>query len=218
MELMAGRDACNNWERMLHTALATAPDRPMFHVAAALAGVALCGAGIALVAEAIHATDAAPVAAAAPASAAPVAPPAPVAPLVSGASDDAAAMKLVIRAGGASYLWLADLTDCDEHDEAIAVPRHGALHLSRDRSDDTVAAVAMVADRDVPGTLQRWQGRRVEVDASCTATVVGFAVVARRVDSHAGRWTAAEVLGSGHAVLAARLDGCIGSFARDLGG
>ncbi|HMG54022.1 MAG TPA: hypothetical protein VK601_11075, partial [Kofleriaceae bacterium] len=53
----------------------------------------------------------------------------------------------------------------------------------------------------------------------CLATVTGFAVVSRLVGDpgYAGvaKWTAAGVLGSGHAVLAARLDRCVGSFARD---
>jgi hypothetical protein len=57
------------------------------------------------------------------------------------------------------------------------------------------------------------------VDEVCMATVTGFAVVSRLVGDpdYAGvpAWTAASVMRTGHAVLAARLDQCTGSFARD---
>ncbi len=200
---------------MLHTALATAPGRPMVHVAAVVAGIALTGAALVFAASALTAPDqplarrAAPVPTAAlpaPVAAAPVAPPAGPDPLA-----------LVFRAGGASYLSLAYLPDGDGHAATLEVPPHGALRGSRDR-DGVVAAVATVDDRDVPARYQRWLGRRVEVDDVCTATVVGFAVVARQPSAH-GRTGAPRtdaVLRSGHAVLAARLDSCTGSYARTL--
>lgn len=42
---------------MLHTALATAPDRPMVHVAAIVAGIALTGAALVAAASALAAPD-----------------------------------------------------------------------------------------------------------------------------------------------------------------
>lgn len=203
---------------MLHTALATAPGRPMVHVAAVVAGIALTGAALVFAASALTAPDeprarrAAPAPTAAlPESPAPVAA-APVAP-----PDGSDPLALVFRAGGASYLSLAYLPDGDGHAATLEMPPHGALHGSRGR-DGVAAAIATVDERDVPARYQRWLGRRVEVDDVCTATVVGFAVVARQASARGrtGAPQTAAVLRSGHAVLAARLDGCTGSYAHAL--
>jgi hypothetical protein len=144
-------------------------------------------------------------------------PPAPtVAPVAAAPPVGPEPLTLVVRAGDASYLSLADLPDGDGHADPLAIPPHGALHRSRDR-DGVTAAVATVDDQDMPAELVRWLGRRVDVDDVCTATVVGFAVVARqqRTPGRAAPRTDA-VLRSGHAVLAARLDRCTGSYAREL--
>jgi hypothetical protein len=200
---------------MLHTALATAPGRPMVHVAAVVAGVALTGAALVLAASALAAPD--------ERATRRVSPPALFVPLAPAVSPVAAAppagavpLALVFRAGGASDLSLADLPDGDDHADPLETPPHGALQRSRDR-DGVTAAVATVAEQDVPADHLRWLGRQVEVDDVCTATVVGFAVVARqqRTPGRTAPRTDA-VLRSGHAVLAARLDRCTGSYARDL--
>jgi hypothetical protein len=207
---------------MLHTALATAPARPMVPVAAIVAGIALTGAALVFAARALTASHESPahreVAAARSAPPALVVTPvaAPVSPAPAPPADSGP-LALVFGAGGASYLSLAYLADGDGHAAALAVPPHGALRGSRGR-DGVVAAVARVDARDVPGGYQRWLGRRIEVDDVCTATVVGFAVVARQPGAH-GRTAApppGAVLRSGHAVLAARLDGCTGSYAHPL--
>jgi hypothetical protein len=200
---------------MLHTALATAPGRPMVHVAAVVAGIALTGAALVLAASALAAPDVPAARRVSP----PVlsVPPAPVvAPLAAAPPAGPERLALVFRAGGASYLSLADLPDGDDHADPLETPPHGALHRSRDR-DGVTAAVATVAEQDVPADHLRWLGRRVEVDDVCTATVVGFAVVARRQRTP-GRMAPPTdaVLRSGHAVLAARLDRCTGSYAREL--
>jgi hypothetical protein len=213
---------------MLHTALSTAPDRPMFHIAAGLAAVALSGAALAFAAGAIPEPDAnANIQAASGAPGPEVTEVAEVdVPKEPIAEPEAAAepaehgqLMFVFHAGGATYMRLSDLIDRDEHDEPIAMPHHGKPKLSTDKTDYTVAAVAAVADLDVPEELRSWRGRKVEVDATCQATVVGFAVVSRLVGDPGydgqTRWTASRVMRSGHAVLAARLDRCIGSFARD---
>jgi hypothetical protein len=208
---------------MLHTALATAPGRPMVPVAAVVAGIALTGAALVFAARALTASHEPPAhheVAAAAARSAPPAPPALVAAPVAAAPARPAGsdpLALVFGAGEASYLSLAYLADGDGHPTALAVPPHGALRGSRGR-DGVVAAVAPVDERDVPAGYQRWLGRRIEVDDVCTATVVGFAVVARQAGAR-GRTAApppGAVLRSGHAVLAARLDGCTGSYAHAL--
>ena len=104
----------------------------------------------------------------------------------------------------------------DDHADPLEIPPHGALHRSRDR-DGVTAAIATVAEQDVPADHLRWLGRRVEVDDVCTATVIGFAVVARQQPTPGRTAPRTDaVLRSGHAVLAARLDRCTGSYAREL--
>lgn len=190
----------------------------MVHVAAVVAGIALIGAGLVVAASALAAPDHPPARRAMPAAlAVPTASAvAPVAPVPAAPPVGPEPLTLVVRAGGASYLSLADLPDDDGHADPLAIPPHGALHRSHDR-DGVTAAVATVDDQDVPAELVRWLGRRVDVDDVCTATVVGFAVVVRqqRTPGRAAPRTDA-VLRSGHAVLAARLDRCTGSYAREL--
>lgn len=187
--------------------------------AAALTGVVLAAAGSAPAPAAPAALAVAPI----PVAVLPASPPAMAlspSPSPEAGRDAAPASPLmfVFHAGGATYVKLADLEDPDGHSDALAMPRHGRPRLSRRGDDGVTAAIASVAERDVPGPYTRWQDRRVEVDEVCTASVVGFAVVSRLVGApeRAGelRWTARNVMRSGHAVLAARLDGCIGSFAR----
>lgn len=205
---------------MLHTALATAPGRPMVHVAAVVAGVALTGAALVFAASALAAPDE-PAAHRASRRDELTVPPAPVAaavgaPVAVAPPVDPEPLALVVRAGGASYLSLADLSDGDDHADTLETPPYGALRRSRDPGDVT-AAVATVAERDVPAGYQRWLGRRVDVDDVCTARVVGFAVVARRVGARGRTAPRTDaMLRGGHAVLAARLDGCTGSYAREL--
>jgi hypothetical protein len=201
---------------MLHTALSTAPDRPMVHVAAVVAGIALTGAGLVLAASALIAADE-PGAHRVPAPPALSLPTAPaVAPVAAAPAAGPEPLTLVFRAGGASYLSLADLADGDDHADPLEAPPHGALDRTRDR-DGVTAAIATIAEQDVPADQRRWLGRRVEVDDVCTATVVGFAVVARQQRTPGGTAPRTDaVLRSGHAVLAARLDHCTGSYAREL--
>ena len=116
----------------------------------------------------------------------------------------------VFELAGASYMRLADL-------EPGALPAHGALRM-RD-ADGVVSGVAEV--RTVPAAYRGWAGRAVVVDETCTAHVTGFAVVARLTGDpdYAGetatRWNARSLLAHGSLVLAARLDRCTGSYARE---
>jgi hypothetical protein len=131
-------------------------------------------------------------------------------------------LMFVFQAGGATYMKLADLRMLDEEGEALPIPRHGKLRLSKDHYID--AAIATVPDPAVPAMHLVWKDRKVKVDNGCEASVVGFAVVSRLVGdpayadpgySEGDQWTATGVMKAGHTVLAARLDRCTGTFARD---
>lgn len=88
-----------------------------------------------------------------------------------------------------------------------------------------VAAVAAVRARDLPASLAAWQDRDVLVDGACRARVTGFALVARvfaeelAFEEQEQKLPEAAVARAifddlGHLVLAARLDGCEGSYAQ----
>jgi len=164
----------------------------------------------------------APIAASAP-SALPAAPAVVPEPAPSPAPEvHASQLMFVFQAGGATYMKLADLRMLDEEGDALPIPRHGKLRLSKDHYID--AAIAQVPDRAVPLMHLVWKDRKVKVDNRCEASVVGFAVVSRLVgdpayadpsDGEGDQWSAAGVMKAGHTVLAARLDRCTGTFARD---
>jgi hypothetical protein len=123
-------------------------------------------------------------------------------------------LALVFSAGGASYMKLTEIGESAE-----IMPKHDKPLLVRD--DGVEAAIANVQLADVPQAYRRWQGRTVKVDNTCETTVTGFAVVSRLTGEtgYAGvdaeTWSANHVIESGHVVLAARLAGCAGTFARD---
>ena len=144
-------------------------------------------------------------------------------------------VKLVFTAGGASYIKLADvgnraaetqaevqgdvddLARAGDQGSGLAMPRHGAItHVEDDYAHGAIAPVAL---RDVPQLYASWLGRSFRIDGHCEASIVGFAVVARLSGdpSYAGvdDWSAANVMKAGAPVLAAKLDGCTGSLARD---
>jgi hypothetical protein len=120
-------------------------------------------------------------------------------------------LQLVFAANGAMYMKLADV-------DRDAMPQHGKPKL---HSKDYVEhAIATVAREDMPIELRRWEGRKVRVDNTCETSVTGFAIVSRLTGDTGyagidGKWTARNVLESGSAVLAAKLAGCTGTFARD---
>lgn len=122
-------------------------------------------------------------------------------------------VSLVLTANGATYMKLASLAEG-------AMPKHGKPVHSTDDYVDT--AVARVEPADVSAADRAWLGKRVTVDGTCTATVVGFAVVSRLVGDpgYAGlddtAWSARTVMEHGAQSLAARLDNCAGgTLARD---
>lgn len=188
------------------------------HVAA---GLGLLAAGVALVA----ASSRGQVAALTPeVELAEIASPAPApAPRAAVAASEQAAplldeIELMFRAGGGSYMRLADVAQ--DAGGAPVWPRHGAPRLVRD-DDGAEVALAEVRAEALPLTHRAWAGRQVIVDGGCRATVTGFVVAARLYGEppYAGlekeRWDAAGVMAAGAPVIAARLDGCRGTYARD---
>jgi hypothetical protein len=123
-------------------------------------------------------------------------------------------LNLVFSAGGASYMKLADIGDGHE-----IMPKHARPR--RFTRDGVESAIAAVQAGDLPQAYRRWQDRPVQVDGTCDTRVVGFAVVARLTGDtgYAGiadaSWTANNVLEHGSVVLAAKLAGCTGTYARD---
>jgi hypothetical protein len=121
---------------------------------------------------------------------------------------DPSEVLLVFRAAGDTYMQL---------DEAL-VP-HGAPHLSHSDDDALYASIAPLLR--VPANVAAWQGKRVIVDGTCAATVEGFAIISRLTGDtgYAGledtAWTAKNVMEAGTPVLAARLSGCTGTYARE---
>lgn len=134
-------------------------------------------------------------------------------------------VRLAFTADGASYVKLAEVGNRASEDgepartDGLAMPRHGAARLVED--DYVRSSVATVAVSDVPMMYASWLGRRFRIDEHCEASVVGFAVVARLTGepSYAAieneAWTASNVMKAGQPVLAAKLDGCKGTLARD---
>src|SRR5258706_10338528 len=118
----------------------------------------------------------------------------------------------VLKVGGASYVKLEDL-------DVAALPEHGKLHRFED--DYVHGGVARVRDADVPEADRAWAGAELVVDGKCHARVTGFAVIARLTGDpdYAGiesdHWQLSAMIERGNVILAAKLDGCTGSWARD---
>jgi hypothetical protein len=122
-------------------------------------------------------------------------------------------LSLVFSAGGATYVKLAEIGE-----DAAAMPKHGKGKLVDD--DGITTALASIDAADVPAAYRRWTDREVLVDGTCRANVTGFYVVSRLTGDtgYAGvddeKWTVKNVLEHGSVMLAAKLDGCDGTFAR----
>jgi hypothetical protein len=125
-------------------------------------------------------------------------------------------IRLLFRAGGATYMQLGAV---ERDDAGMPALRHGATRLLKEEGAEV--AIADVRAADVPALQRAWAGKQVVVDGTCRATVAGFAVVSRLTGdtSYAGlakpTWDAASVMYAGAQLLAARLDGCSGTYARD---
>lgn len=131
------------------------------------------------------------------------------------AIEDRAELAFVFSLDGDSYLELSS--------DARALVR-GTARLVEE--DDVHAVIAPVATDAMPADLRAWAGRSVLVDGECLARVVGFAEVSRiageAADPYAeegedhpepAAWTIESITETG-VVLAAKLDGCSGTWAR----
>lgn len=129
--------------------------------------------------------------------------------------EEPAEFAFVFSVDGVSYVRLSS--------EERALVRGSARLIEE---DGVYAAVAPVAITAMPAELRAWAGRSVLVDGVCRARVVGFAEVSRisgdPPDSDGddmdeggapAAWTIESVTDTG-VVLAAKLDGCTGTWAR----
>lgn len=134
-----------------------------------------------------------------------------------GEIDDPADFAFVVEVGGATYVRLA------ADDDLGVEPKHDRAKLVVD--DYVTSAISPLSPRDLPERLRSWKGRKLLVDGTCEAKVVGFVALARasgdpRYADDAGgdvdqSWTIDNTISSGRTIIAGRLDGdCIGSWAR----
>jgi hypothetical protein len=133
--------------------------------------------------------------------------------------EDPAEFAMVFSVDGVSYLRLS----ADEQ-----ATSHGHERMVDDGT--SIAVIAPVSMSAVSPEMRRWAGRTVMVDGTCRARVVGFAEVSRVAGDPPGtgdyyyspeedrpdekpEWTI-ESVRADNVVLAAKLDGCSGSWAR----
>lgn len=128
--------------------------------------------------------------------------------------EDPAEFAMVFSVDGDTYVQLST----EETAETT-----GRARLVED--GEGAAAIAPVTVDALPEEYRAWAGRTVLVDGTCEAKVIGFAEVSRAAgdasavafdhedDAEAARWTV-ERLRNANITLAARLDGCDGTWAR----
>lgn len=123
---------------------------------------------------------------------------------------------MVFSVDGTSYLRLSMDEEASARGRAVFIDDGGI-----------VSVVAPVATAAMPDDLRKWAGRTVLVNGTCQARVIGFAEVSRvsgyasdpyAYDEHDNQiapepWTA-ELVREKNITLAAKLDGCHGTWAR----
>lgn len=130
---------------------------------------------------------------------------------------DPAELAMVFTVDGVTYLQLDDEPDAELADGS---PRMTV-------SDGVYSVVAEVSAAALPDETRGWLNRTVVVGGDCRAHVVGFATVSRAAGEPPGMWEYDEAGETGEppawtiegvrasgGVLAARLDGCAGTWAR----
>ena len=131
--------------------------------------------------------------------------------------EDPAELAFVFSVDGVSYVRLST----EERAES-----RGTGHLTEE--DGVFSVVAPVATRAMPAQFRAWAGRSVLVDGSCRARIVGFAEVSRvsgeasnpydadgEEETEPATWTVERVTDD-NVVLAGKLDGCTGTWARSV--
>ncbi|MDQ3334426.1 MAG: hypothetical protein M4D80_04630 [Myxococcota bacterium] len=123
---------------------------------------------------------------------------------------------MVFDVDGVTYLRLS------QEETATA---HGSPRMTE--TDGMTAVVAPVGVNALPAHFQKWAGRSVLVDGDCRARVVGFAEVSRVTGEAGDEWAydedgnppeptpwTVELVRESNVTLAAKLDGCFGTWAR----
>ena len=129
--------------------------------------------------------------------------------------DDPAELAMVFTVRGTSYVRLST-------EESASV--RGTAKLVED--DGVTSVIAPIAINALPAQFRGWAGKRVLVEGTCEARVVGFAEVSRISGEREPEWneeteelepsepwTLEEVVAN-NVTLAAVLDGCTGTWAR----
>jgi hypothetical protein len=139
--------------------------------------------------------------------------------------ESSRAVGMVFTAQGATWMKLENLqvfgedTDMDGVRRS-AFPKHGPIwHTTEDYVE---VATAPIEIDDVPLAHRDRLGDKIIVDGSCVAYITGFHVVARLTGSPGyagddvnGAWSATSVMRYGAPMIAAKLDTCPGTLARD---
>jgi len=130
------------------------------------------------------------------------------------AIEDPADFTFAVEIGGTTYIRLGDLAVDADRDRAELV-----------QDDYVTSAIAPISAGALPEELRPWRGRRVLVNGTCAARVVGFAeigrvsgdpyVVSPDEDRAGARWTVETAFSHGRTMIAGALDrDCRGSWAR----
>lgn len=124
-------------------------------------------------------------------------------------------LAFVFEVAGSAYMAIADADP-----EAL-----GAPHMITAEDPGAMAAAAEVDVAALPAAVRAWQGRTVVVDGTCKARVVGFMAIGRVFAQWSllgedgkparGDALARMIFEGGPVIIAAKLDACTGSFARD---
>ena len=119
-------------------------------------------------------------------------------------------LSLAFTVAGTTYVKIGDVDSI----------KRGKLRLIDD--EGTQVSIATVAAKDLPAEYRDgWKNRALRFDTGCVANVTGFAVISRLTGSPGysnigdETWTAKNVFEQGERVLAARVAGCAGAYARD---
>jgi hypothetical protein len=122
-------------------------------------------------------------------------------------AEDPARFSFLIEVAGQRYIPLS-------HDAVETSARTKLL-----AEDGVQIAITPLRRRELPESLATWRDREVIVGGNCHAHVVAFAQIARLTGDpgYAGDdkpWSAASVVEHGDPLIAGKLDGCTGSWAR----
>lgn len=132
---------------------------------------------------------------------------------------------MVFTAQGSTWMKIENVAVLGETTDSEGVPRaampkHGPIRYTRE--DWVETAIAPLDLADVPAESRERLGDKIIVDGTCTAYITGFAIVSRLTgspgyagDDTSSEWNANSVMRYGEPMIAAKLDRCDGTLARD---